>query len=545
MAGRAVAPVVERLGEDVGRKFFQSFESYVSRWEPGKVLFEDMQRLLSDTVQDTGKLFDQEVQSGRVMSKQALQAIPDKALRRTEATKSRDVFLEKRKQAFELNKDYYLGDKRQRLIQHIDNIEKASKSPIVKAKVADDVNILLKETGVAPWRAKVGLPIASKYQATSETERLIKSGLGIGYLGRMVIPHLGQPIYTLMMDGAEAWGKAFARVAHDPAAAITFAHNKQVMVEEDFRAIQDMASGRDNKWIKLFDKPGFTPVRQYQMAHAAIAGVTAFKDMVDEYMRSPSKYAEMQLRQLGTDPAELVNAHRTGGQALQDFMASAEERAAFRSVDETFHITRGLKSPPSWETNEVMRYATLYKTFQFRASKFTRDQLWKTLKTGNPVELMKKLAIFGTIYPIVGEMIQTLQNLTAYKTDESFKDNIFDRRNILHITGNKYADEIINAYSHVGALGITFSLIRAAHYRHASDWIAGPVAGLAGDVLTSGEAALKGHFKPGIKRIVHRASWLGPGLAANIDQISKLPQKIKRSLEPKEPEETEENKGEK
>lgn len=506
----AVRDAAEELMESGVRKYLTSGESYLARFTgetlaKGKGLSGEW--LAKEALPTYSKMLHSDTEAllqGRLKD---IKLSPNPVAKMADAKFNEDEMRSAKIIAGDLSRTSVFGQKDARLKQAIENIGIESKSDVVKKNAADIVSIYLREQGFQKWRQEVGVKATSPFTSSSNFERLAKNILGYGYLSHIVIPHLGQPIYTLINNGTKAWLGAFAEVAHDPQSALNWTRRSGALFEESYRAMQDIAAGRDTLYHQMFHMPLFSKVRQWQIVHAAISGRILAEDMAEQFVRNGNKGAEANLRMLGLDPAKI---QQQGGKLL----AHDLEMASYRSADENFFIDQGLKSPTNWNRNSFTRGLSLYKNFSFRSGKMLKDSLMRSAKAGDIVGVTKKLAVLGTAFPTAGYMIQGISNLSNGRVWD-------DRRSILALTGNELTDDMINWYAHVGALGMSYSLFRAVAYNHTSDWVAGPAIGLATDVGISAKALItQGDIKPGLRRATARIPLVGGAISSNINNIS-------------------------
>lgn len=478
--------------ESLLRKYGQSFEAYASRFPSGKWLVDTLGQRSAEIRIDTEAFNEQSRIMGHFKDIDSAKTPLEK---QKFSENNKGIMKSNRILATSVADTKYLGKSKTRLAQAVSNVRAESKNPLVAKNIADMTSTFLREQGWQDWRKKAGISTPSPYHGVEEGEHLVKNILNVGFLSKIVIPHFGQPLYTLLNTGAKTWLEAFAAIAHDPQAAYKMAERTGALFEEQYRALQDMAAGKDTVWHKVIHMPLFQKTREWQIVHAAIAGKYAAEDAFS----ASSKFADIQLKMLGIDPL----AARARGYLTEDEKLTA----GFKSADETFFIERGLKTPTMWEATATSRMLTLYKSFSFRAQKFLKDALKRS--ASDPAEFAKRLVILGTVFPVVGEMVQGLYNISDAKSP-------FNRDNIAKPTGNAITDEVINAYSHVGALGITYNLYRALMYGRTSDWLAGPAIALPVDVLTAGRAIAKGKPKQAIKRLSRRIPIVGGAISSNI-----------------------------
>jgi len=466
-----------------------------------------------------------------------------------------------RRQARDINDDYVFGPNRAKLSQLLYNANK-QRGIIHATNLADIASVFLREESPKPfalrdpitgkvvkdpvtgkpqltdWRKSGGILATSPYKAPREVdfEMKAKNFLGYTYLGRVAIPHLFQNFNVALNDGISAWAKAWVDIIKDPQQARDTAIRMGALWEDTYRDMLNIADGKDTIWHRVFHMPAFNFVRGWELVHAANAGKYAAENAARELLQSASKASKLQLEMLGLNPTDIL---RRGSLSAEDILT-----AGFRSADENMFIERGLKTPWLWEETSGWRLMFLYKSFQFREGKLIKDAIVRSLKSG-PLQSAKTLAILGIMFPIAGEAIAALENIATFRwpfdkghpavreaaeaTGEKLGiENIpSGKGDIFHAKfwgkRNPYVDEVLDAYGHMAAFGIWYSLFRAVASNRATDWMTGPGASLFKDILTSSYyGGFKGKFDPAAKAILRRVPVVGPSLAAHEKELKGL-----------------------
>jgi len=370
------------------------------------------------------------------------------------------------------------------------------------------------------WGYKAGITRVSPYRAPQGGEKAIKEFTGWTFLGHVAVPHAFQSLNDAMILGFKPWAKGFAEMLHDYTGAKAFAIQTGALWDDTWREMSEVAAGKETIWHKLFNMPGFSKVRQFNIIQAANAGRFAARYATDELLGGGNvRAAELQLKMLGLNP----NAIRTAGSISLD----DELIAGYRSADEAMFIERGLKNPWLWDETAGFRLASLYKTFAFREGKLIKDAIYRSFKAG-PLEAAKTIAFIATVFPIAGKLIAIAENLIAGKSPTD-TGSIAKTGLKYKVYGHNVADEYVDALSHMAAFGVWYSLFRAAAHNTVSDYLAGPSISLGKDITSFIRSKHK--VETAAKTLGHRIPVFGPAIAHHIKDIERLGHKGIKEIE--------------
>jgi hypothetical protein len=387
---------------------------------------------------------------------------------------------------------YTWGSNYQRLAQVVNNV-RANHGTFAAQHVADAISVYFKEGGYgagAPgkeWRrmAKVGL---SPYTKPANWEQDLRGASRWIFTSRIAIPHLSQPLNTLLIGGLENSIKSLRDLIAEPQMMLQRVLQSGAFEYEHVDQFGKIIQG-NSIFEKLFNQPGFRFLRKWQIVHAALTGEYAAKDAADRVLYHASrganyandinfKTASAELKALGIDHREVL---QNGG-----LTPNLLQRAQFKGADEAMFISRGLRTPPGWEHNYAMRFAFMYRHYIFSQGKLLKDSLirsYELARQGNPIPLMKTVAIIGAIFPAAGELIKGAEGLATGHNplSEDFqKRRITPVENVAEVFGIKHntiagaADEYLDAVSHTAGLGIMYSILRSAKRNALAEVMVGP-----------------------------------------------------------------------
>lgn len=366
----------------------------------------------------------------------------------------------------------------------------------------------------------VGIRNQSHYSSVDELESDLRRGLSWMYTPLIAIPHAGQLANPILNEGISSVAKGlfeyFGSTTKDKFSADVV--RSGLLFDELRFQIMDTARG-GGLISKLFHHPGFGAVRRFELSVAAAAGKASVKEAAQTLSRDPNHIgARITLIRLGLDPKKLIEkGFELGDDDIQKAMYQAGEQSIF--------LRNELKTPWRWEQNFNSRMAFQYKQFQYRQTRFL-GQVFKRAYQAGPTELAKTVATFATVFPVFGEMVRSLENLSRGENPIARPK---DERNVT-IAGKHHpiVNEYLDALTYASGFGIFYSLIRAGLWNGGSSYFTGPLFGTVSDVLInlpikSAMAArdfAQGDKKKGMKKIktIGRlaASKLGwPGKIAN------------------------------
>lgn len=359
------------------------------------------------------------------------------------------------------------GKQHEALVKAVHNIYKESNAGHVN-HVVDGMNVYFGEEGTIPWRGKAqkaGVPVTknSAYQAPRSGERQWKELASWVYLPRVVLPHLGQPLNTLLAEGVKPTLKAASTlISMGREKAMQHVMSSGAMEEEIWRQMAEDAKG--GGWFrKAFHMPGFNFVRRIQVTHAALAGEYALKDAAEDYLKGD----------MGKDTLLTLEKHGLKDPTLLKEMGVTPDmidKARFISAQRAMFIHSGLDTPYTWNQNFTSRMAFMYKNYAFNQGRFLTNHIKDAFFKGGPQTWLRTLVTLGAVYPLVGEAIKNVESLAVGRE--------FDDKNEL-IPGNEY----VEAMSHVAGFGIYSSMMRAVKRRALAGYIVGPVASSITDLI--------------------------------------------------------------
>jgi hypothetical protein len=395
-------------------------------------------------------------------------------------------------------------------------------SPTYQANVADAIGVIVKERAIpivnkttgktvgtqVPFRraaADIGANIKQTpyYQTPGEKEMFLKNVASWSYTGRIVLPHLTQPLNTVLVDGISASTKAvFSMMKDGVAKSQQRMLASGALADELLHQYRVTASGAKGLFEKFFHQPGFNYVRKMQITHSALAGEYAARDAATDLVSNATdKRAAEWLKQLGIDPQKVL--------AQRGLIAEDIEKAQFISAQKAMFIRSELDTPYTWQHNVVSRLAFMYKNYPYNEGRLITNSIRDSFRR-SPMDGFKTLAILGTAFPIAGEIIKHVENFVL-GSNTDLKDNILPPK-VFRDMGfghdeSDYMSEYVDAMSHVAGFGVAYSMVRAAQRHNLGGYMMGPIPSTVMDMT---QDALSGNGRKLARSVGYRVPVVGP-----------------------------------
>lgn len=452
------------LGEEEGAKLFvRSSKAILNKTPVGKGWTEFLEKEFEPEVKKTAQIYlNQKINAGVVPHIAAQDAM---------------------KEAFHDTRKALIGKNDEALIKYIKTA--TQQGGAVHGNVAADVMSSYFHDSASYWRTRsvfktpanpkgfkltdVGIRGTPRYTAPSEMEGMLRRGLSWMYTPLIAIPHMGQFGNIILSEGITNVAKA---VSEYSAAMAKNGTQSQVIKdiirsgtlfdEIRFQILDDAAGGGIIR--KLFHHPGFNTVRRIELSVAALAGRATLEDSLDKLAQnSTDKWARYNLERLGMS---LQKAQSQGFKAIDEDI----QKAYYTAANQSIFIRGHLETPPAWEQSFMSRMAFQYKHFGFRQGRFLAMNLNNAAKYGGAGQVAKNVVVLGTVFPIFGELIKSLDNVAALDSPWKRKDTSL---------GSEYLD----ALGAAGGLGIYYSMYRGGMWNYGKGYLEGPLLNTADDLL--------------------------------------------------------------
>jgi hypothetical protein len=463
-----------------GQGYFKTARDILSKSEAGKILLEHIDNTIIPQSRKTAQAYFDAASS--TVSKSLSGQAKNKAIY--------DIARESKMRAWGDVRQTYLGKKDEVLISSIYNATK-EKGVNYGNMMADSLNIVFHDAGesfklpgkditLPSWRTErvklsagakgislsdVGIREKALFKAPEQLEKSIKNTIGWMYAPLIAIPHMSQVGAILLDSGIKATAKAvfdYGSIQMGADHIFQGVLRSGTLFDELSYEMKADAAGK-GIFEKMFHFPGFNWVRRQELTLGALAGKHAIIEASEKYARDSSdKWAKYGMEKLGLKAEEFEK---------NDFQLRPEdiERAMFKEANRSIMITRELDIPWKWQESAWSRLAFQYKDFAYRYGRFLSSSVANAYKYGGPTELAKTILILGTVFPALGEIVHSMENVATTK-------------NPLH-RDNEGSDEYFSAFGYAGGLGIFNSMWRAGMYNYGKGWLEGPIMSAAEDVL--------------------------------------------------------------
>jgi hypothetical protein len=220
--------------------------------------------------------------------------------------------------------------------------------------------------------------------------------------------------------------------------------------------------GTENSALGTFLKAtGFTHTEQANRVWAANAGLTYARRMLAQLQKDPKNgRARDVLVELGLKPDVLLKLGKIDGDAALIAAKKFSDMTQFRG---------GVLDLPLFAASSMGKVAFQFKSFIYGQTRLLHDELVGEFAARRFGRAFRNLLILATVFPVSGELIDDVRSF---------------------ITGKKRTTSGIKRYfediAQSGALGVIDSLLSSGSYGKATEWIAGPTASDAGELVDAG-----------------------------------------------------------
>jgi hypothetical protein len=473
-----------------GQGMAMTARDILQKTEPGKIMLDH----LDNTV------IPQSRKTMQAYADAGVKALPKNLTPEARTKAIANIYKEAKVKGWGDVKSAYLGKKDEGIIKTVYEATKIG-GRIHGDNVADALTYVLNDAGdafkvkgkdvMAPgWRTRrvlqdaegkggislsdVGISPKAKMTNIEGWERNLRELSGWMNAPLIAIPHVGQTAAVVLNTGVKATARALAdygAVINGSEDILAGIMKSGVLFDEINVDMQRQARGL-GLFEKLFHFPGFGFVRRQELTISALSGRHALIDAAEKLARDTTdKWAAHVANKLGVQVSELAEK---GFKPTEDQILTA----MFKEANRTIQITRELDVPWKWHESAWSRIGFQYKDFAYQYGRMLSTTFREAYKYGGATQLAKTIAVFVTLFPAMGEMIHSMENLAQFK-------NPFQR----DYTGMA---EFFDALGHVGGLGIFYSLWRSGLYYKGKGFLEGPaVSNTLGTAMTLGYHGIK------------------------------------------------------
>lgn len=441
-----------------------------------------------------------------------------------------------------ISENVFFGSKDQNL-QGIVSAVYHTKGQVSANKVADFLDVALRESNSGAWRRGTGASIKSAYHPpegfTGQVEKLVRKFSGYLLTSRLAIPHATQLANSMLNEGfVNTLSGLRERITNYDAWRDLVVHSG-ALEEELHRNNENVIKGGQGLFSKLFHQPGFhwerarfievsalSSQREIEMASEKFLGKqsTAW----DNLMHGGQQGAESTLKRLGIDPVELK---KTG--VLTDEM---RKTAMYNSAKQAMFFRTPTLTPPLRDAGPFRRISYMYSHYHFNMFRILKNGFKNAYIEHGLAGLSAQIVKFGTILPAAGFLLQTVEN-GLYRKNLTETD--------LKPTGNEPVDMYLNALAHASAFGIIYSINRANKQSLLTNTVVGPIPSVA---INTGQDILKAiqgsptytgenkhDMRPVERDLLKRIPVIGPTLSGTLVPYDEKKEPTKRPTRHKKP----------
>jgi hypothetical protein len=294
-------------------------------------------------------------------------------------------------------------------------------------------------------------------------------------LGLSAILNAGQTTNTASVGGVFRTGASIGKLVSKSDRA--FVNDTGVVSESVLQQLRDQTAGTTSGTGKLakalqskVTAPGFASVEKFNRSVAAITG----RDLGNS-LAARGK-TDVLRKEFGVTGE--IGAHLTSEQEIQ----------AARNIVERTQFKVDPQDLPAWANTPEGKMVAQFRTFTYKQTKFMWDEVIKKASKGNPLPLLRFLAIGSAVGYIGGNIRGTLrgQPFTSVKGNQEGTDT-------------SIAAKFIESLNNVGAFGIGSSGLFLAQNRNSkrlpqyvAGTIGGPTAGLIAQTGNNVAEAIQG-----------------------------------------------------
>ena len=381
---------------------------------------------------------------------------------------------------------------------------------------------------------------ASKYEATSETERNVMQYFTSSLSYKAGLKHVTTPLNMLIGRTASSAIKASGHLfgqGYEAARAEMLSLNAvgQIFQEEAEQlhkfnngVIKDFAPGSFGKFVSdNWMMPGMSFVRRKTATMMAMQGKYAALELADRLKLPDLKAverAEYDLKRLGIDP----NKVKANGFRLD---TNDVRNAMFNNVNDRMMLNTRLNRASGASGTTSGRLIGQYHAYTASQANFLQKEMLAAIQKGDPMLFMKNLAMLGTVFPLVGSGVAALSGIWGGKALNKAYDEFRDGVGLTE--GHRMAG-LLTGLSDTAGFGVMEGYYRAAARHKLANQIlgAGATTGLqlAEDIGTAGAGVYTGAdygktkyqaktYDPLIRDLIHDVPSLGilPNIARALD----------------------------
>lgn len=383
--------------------------------------------------------------------------------------------------------------------------------------LADNLNIIFKDAPQTPFASKKGAPVVSEIGRSRLDSNMIKLGAKAakadnpsfipsrttpyraptnwegavqGYLNRILpsraaIPHMANPIYTMLTDGAGIMLRSMGKVMtpsgrQETQAMLSAVNTMSETLGTEYRQlyqfqngiIKNYLPGSVGEWLsRNAGIPGMTAVRHMGLLQAGAATKMSAEEFASDFVKNGNADAAESLRKMYIDPKKIL---QQGGKLAPEDIESALTWGLKDRINNASSSDILRRSAIS-QRSTMYRLATPYHGFANWAGQRVGEELKRSFASKNPVKIAQTIATLGVAFPLVGNIIYELERQAQGK-DWGKGTETFEDRELSALGGKgatKAAMTNLELISHLAGFGIATSVGRSTFRAHLAEQFLG------------------------------------------------------------------------
>jgi hypothetical protein len=224
--------------------------------------------------------------------------------------------------------------------------------------------------------------------------------------------------------------------------------------------------------------PGFSAQRRF---YAIVGGCVGYHTAIDAAEQVGkeglgAKRALVQLRTMGFHQDEIEELMRNGG-VLRD---AQKQKAIYHYVNDKIFLDRGFSRSVMSGANIWTRLGFMYHGYVSKQAALIYRELKGALQSGDPAHIVQTMTVLGVAFPAIGECLKHAE--------------IFARSGKLNDPNevdSNMVEAYLDAYSHMGGLGMGASFVRGAFRGRMAEVLLGPYGSVAARTTNDLATAIK------------------------------------------------------
>jgi len=322
------------------------------------------------------------------------------------------------------------------------------------------------------------------YDRPSEAERTAHRVMDMMLIPFVAVKHIGQVFNPIASSPLPALGAALMRMDHAEMERTIDASG--IVANTMWRSMyRDIAgeTGKLAEWTnqptlgkimaRATHSPGMSLVRKFQINTAGAIGFHSAIYWAHNFAESGSRIAEMRLREMGIDPADVLAQK---GKLTQEQLT----KGVFHFTNNREFMSRSIDNSLYQNRNVIYRAGFMYHSFVNTQASFMARELLQMAKVGDFKGIAQFVGTTAVLFPaiaapLLGSADVLLRTASVKQAAQDLEDKY---KKLVHpSSAGEWLGNYISLVSHLGAAGVYFNYINAIKANRLMSAIAGPLAG--------------------------------------------------------------------